>query len=466
MIVASAQVVTANEIWVSQSGNDSDSGTKSKPFATIAKALTAVRPGTTLHVLPSNKPWPSDVRVAVSGTENAPIIVDGHGSVVSGRGKLPDAAWKDEGNGIFSRKLPNNAWGMENHWEGGFPLVWFAGKAGVNVGSCEQLTPGSYFLHKNRKEQRTDPLHNTLYICVSPGEKPEDVESITGESGIFVGGSHVIVRNFTTEYGGRDGYATGRNNGVVFENVEARYFMDQGTSQHGSEVTIRKAHFHRNAGGGIVDVYPECRTRYEDCLIEADTWRGGVEFHKGEFEMVNCVIRANARKALTVTKGARVTLHNCLLIGTSGGESQGVTVGDGSRLEMNNCTLIGFRTGLSSVFEGTTQVSLKDCRILRCKQAIRMNLRHEHGQAPPNLARQFTIRELAVDRSEIELNTKLQKPDSKWQVKTSRIQTEDQTVLRERFGKHIRFIDSEIDVASHHIGEWPFDRMDEFLRQP
>ena len=58
---------------------------------------------------------------------------------------------------------------------------------------------------------------------------------------------------------------------------------------------MRHAHFHHNAGCGVVDVYPEVKVRYENCLIEHDTWRGGVEFHSGEFEMVNCVISANPK---------------------------------------------------------------------------------------------------------------------------------------------------------------------------
>jgi hypothetical protein len=66
-----------------------------------------------------------------------------------------------------------------------------------------------------------------------------------------------------------------------------------------SYANVRTAHFHHNTGCGVVDDYPEVKVRYENCLIEHDTWRGGVEFHSGEFKIVNCVVFANPKKALT-----------------------------------------------------------------------------------------------------------------------------------------------------------------------
>ena len=450
----------AESLWVSQRGSDTHPGTKDQPFATLKHALAKLQPGSTLHVLPGDQPWSNNIRITVNGTVDAPLTIDGHGSIVSGRRELPAAAWTTEGNDIYSRKLPNNAWGMEMHWEGGFPLVWFAGQPGRNVASCEGLSPGSYFLHKNRKKQKTDPLHNTLYICLKPGQTPANarIESIIGEGGIYVGGNHVIVRDFVTEYGGRDGFATHRNQGVVFEDIEARHFMDQGMSHHGANVTIRRAHFHHNAGGGVVDVYPECKTRYENCLIELDTWRGGVEFHNGEYEMINCLIRANIKKALTVTKGARVTLSNCVLIGTADGTSEGITLGSGSSLTLRRCTLINFRTGLTGSINHATRANLEDCQFLKCANLLRLNTRQDRGQAAPDLPRQFTTDQVAADVGRIEITSRVQTEDDKWQVKSQRHR------LGEAGFPALRTLSGDVDLRARHGTAWPFDSLPESVR--
>lgn len=341
--ILSATLVSGAEWWVDgDNGDDSQSGSRETPFRTIGAGLEKLVPGATLHILPRSAPWPGDVRITSSGTREQPIVIEGHGSLVSGRGTVSLGEWTDRGSGIYSRPLPNNAWGMERHWEGGFPLVWFDGKPAENVTAREALRPGCFFLYKNRAEQKTDPLHNTLFISL-----PEDgvlkIETIVGEGGIFVGGDHVTVRNFVVEYGGRDGFATHRNVGVVFEGVEARYFMDQGMSHHGASVTVRNSLFHKNAGGGVVDVYPEAVVRYENCVIENDTWRGGVEFHSGVFTMTNCTLRGNPKTSLTVTKGARVRLEACWIEGFG---DTGIRLGGGSQLEMSRCTIRGFPFGL------------------------------------------------------------------------------------------------------------------------
>ncbi|MEM1297434.1 MAG: right-handed parallel beta-helix repeat-containing protein [Verrucomicrobiota bacterium] len=353
------------EIWIDQErGDDAAAGSREHPLATFSAGIANLKPGMTLHVEPGKKPWPGEIRITASGTAEAPVIVDGHGSLVSGRRPLTEAEWNQETDGTYSRKLPNNAWGMESHWEGGFPLVWFDGEAAKNVSNRDDLKPGSYFLSKNRKLGKEDPLHNTLFIQLPEGKAFADVqvEAIAMEGGIFVGGNHVIVRNFITEYGGRDGYSTHRNQGVVFENVEARFFMDQGMSHHGAEAIVRNSHFHHNAGGGIVDVYPEAKVRYENCLIEADTWRGGVEFHKGEFEMHDCVIRANSKAAISVAKGAKVRLVGCQFIGTEDGDSRGLSLAADSRLKIENCSFSGFTSGLSAILTKGTKLDLENAR--------------------------------------------------------------------------------------------------------
>jgi hypothetical protein len=325
--------------------------------------------------------------------------------------------------------------------------VWFNGKEGRNVDSRDALEPQCYFLYKNRKEQKTDPLHNRLFVKLPTGKTPDDmvVESIDGLGGIYVGGNHVTVRNFVCEYGGRDGFATHRNKGVVFENIEARYFMDQGMSHHGAQVLVRNAHFHHNAGCGVVDVYPECKVRYENCLIEADTWRGGVEFYSGVYEMVDCVIRANQKRALTVTRGAQVRLHNCLLIAPEPGTTTGIDVGgEGSRLEMSRCTLYGFAIGLNARMTAANRIKVNGCAWLRCKTNCHIRSLQAHGEPAVNLRECLLFAGNLYEPAPWELNILRQAEDGGWKTDQHSFTANE----HERFASQI---DSDADAVTTTI---------------
>jgi hypothetical protein len=262
---------------------------------------------------------------------------------------------------------------MDKHWRG-FDLVLFDGKAGANCTNRESLTPFSYSLYKfrpSRPGESYPPDHNTLYVRLPTGRTPDDVrvETVTGTANVYVGASHVTVRDLRSGWTGMDGFSTGgRAQGIVLERVEAWHCMDQGVSHHGSQVEVRHSHFHHNAGCGIVDVYPECVARYVRCLVENDTFRGGVEFHKGRYEMEDCIIRNNASMALGVFKGARVTLRNCVLIGREGQTEPAVKVDEDSSLLAERCTFWRFPTAVTAgVYRPEAEpprITLRGCALL------------------------------------------------------------------------------------------------------
>lgn len=337
-------------------GDDQNSGLKQAPFKTIAHVLKLLKGGDTLNLVPNkNLPYTecidSNTTGFWGGTKENPTIIDGHGSVISGLVQLPANAWKEEGDGVFSRHLPNNAWVMDRqgYWSG-FPIVFFEGKPANFCKSKEELKDFTYFLFKSYPENsqgKRDARHNTLYIKLPAGKTPDDitVKSIISTTNIHINRDYVTVRNIISIYTGGDGFSTTRSKGLVFENVRGAYCMDQGMSHHGAEVLIKNSRFDHNAGCGVVDVYTECKTKYVDCVIEDDFYRGGVEFHRGTFEMSNCVIRNNTGKALSMGKGSKVKLTNCLFW-VKDQKYAGVSIGDG-KIEMRNCTIYNGKTGIS-----------------------------------------------------------------------------------------------------------------------
>ena len=348
--------------------DDAGDGSQAKPFGTIMRGVKELRPGSMLNVANTGTPYHESVRIQTAGTTEEPIILEGNGAMNSGLVRRPLKDWKAEGGDVFSLKLPNNAWGMQSRWESSFDIVRIDGKLGRNATSRDALEPGAYFLYKNQKELKTDPLHNTLFVRLAKGKTPDGVpvETVSIVSLFCVMASHVTVRDFISEYAGDDGFASVKPAAdVLFERVESRYNMDQGISHHGSQVLVRNSHFHHNAGGCVVDVYPEARIRYENCLMEDDTWRGGVEFYSGHFEMVDCVIRGNPKKAMLVTRGADVMLRNCLLIGQGEGRVQGLQVTEKSKLTMENCTLANFNIGL--IVKEDCDVTVRNSAFLNCQ---------------------------------------------------------------------------------------------------
>lgn len=307
--------------------DDAGNGSQAKPFGTIMRGVKELRPGTLLDVANTGTAYHETVRVQTSGTAEEPIIIEGHGAVNSGLIRRPLKDWKAEGGDVFSIPLPNNAWGMPSHWEGGFDLVRFDGKPGRNVTSREALEPFAHFLYKNQKELKTDPLHNTLFIRLLGGNTPDDlaVETVGLFSSFSILGSHVTIRHFVSEFFGNDGFSSNKPAvNIVFEGVEGRFNMDQGMSHHGA-----------------------------------------VEFYSGKFEMVNCVIRGNPKSALLVNRGGEVTLRNCLLIGSEENKTQGVLVGENGKLTMENCTVANFTTGLT--VPPNAFASIRNSAFLNCK---------------------------------------------------------------------------------------------------
>lgn len=420
LLTAFVRLAAGGDWWLDNvKGSDEGDGSRAQPFATFERAVQALEPGDTLHFVPNTEPYPGDIRMLKAGHEDARIVLDGHGSRVGGLRRVRADGWTAEPDDIFRRPLRNNAWGMPHHWEGGFELVRFDGRPGRNVTSREELQPFSYFLYKNQQELKTDPLHNTLFIRLPAGRTPDDlsVETIVWGGGIYVAGAFVTVRNFVTEYGGMDGYSTHRAPGLVFENIEARYFMDQGMSHHGAQAVVRNAHFHHNAGCGIVDVYDEVRVRYENCLIEDDTWRGGVELLSGEFEMIGCVIRNNPKKALNAGRGARVRLRNCLFVGPAEDRTAGIGAsGPGAELIIENCTFYRFGKGLQGNLEPGARMEVRRCAFVDCELNVNLILVEHDADKPVDLDAAFAAEANLYSPGDWNLIRRTRREEQGWKV--------------------------------------------------
>jgi parallel beta-helix repeat protein len=74
----------AKVYYVSTTGSDTNPGTSSAPFKTFAKAITVLKPGDTLQVMPGR--YTESMRLTASGTASAPITVNGNGAILDMQG--------------------------------------------------------------------------------------------------------------------------------------------------------------------------------------------------------------------------------------------------------------------------------------------------------------------------------------------------------------------------------------------
>jgi hypothetical protein len=218
----------------------------------------------------------------------------------------------------------------QGHWSG-FPIVFFDGEPAGFRRTKAELEPRTYCLHKERPATpgaARGPRHNTLYIRLPDGSTPDDVavETVALGTNVHIDRDHVVVRNLTSQYAGVDGFATTKAKHVVFENVRGTRCMDQGISNHGTEVLVRDSRFDGNAGCGIVDVHAGCKTKYVNCRIEDNVFRGGVEFYEGEFEMEDCVVRNNEGEPIKLGRGATLKKTRCEISGPTTKPTGGATL--------------------------------------------------------------------------------------------------------------------------------------------
>jgi parallel beta-helix repeat protein len=77
-------LLQAKVYYVSTTGSDTNPGTSTEPFKTFAKAISVLKPGDTLQVLPGR--YTESMRLTVSGTASAPITVIGNGAILDMQG--------------------------------------------------------------------------------------------------------------------------------------------------------------------------------------------------------------------------------------------------------------------------------------------------------------------------------------------------------------------------------------------
>ena len=157
-IVFGYEIVSARELHVSKTGDDSASGSYADPYLTINKAASLARPGDTVTIHDGTyREW---VKPARGGTdENKRIIyraAPGEKVIIKGSERI--TSWTSEAGGVWKVELPNSFFGQYNPYALNVSGGW------LNYGKWHHrgdvYLNGEAFLEKQTPQEVAEARHS------------------------------------------------------------------------------------------------------------------------------------------------------------------------------------------------------------------------------------------------------------------------------------------------------------------
>lgn len=103
VVAAPGVSASGREFFVDNvNGNDRASGLVDKPVRTLARAVSLLRSGDTLHLAPTSTPYRETLELLdISGTPERPITIDGHSAVITGCDAISRKDWREVSPGLY-----------------------------------------------------------------------------------------------------------------------------------------------------------------------------------------------------------------------------------------------------------------------------------------------------------------------------------------------------------------------------
>lgn len=366
-----AATLSAKTVYVDNvRGNDSFPGTQKQPVASIHKGLSLLKKSDHLEVIntgkPYQRPYPGQgnaptYTVAVSGTLENPVVINGNGAVITGLAIIPEGKWKKEGEFYSLPFWPMcnmyKGYKQQNYWFDKNKIWWVDGKAAPNCKSLDELkkTPGGFWWNKAEKK---------VLFHLPDGKKLADFKiELPANSGFYIQSSHAIVKNFYVTHSVNDGFDTaGTNYIATYKNCVAVENCGQGFSCHGTGQTYYEdCAAIRCASSGTCDVHWSY-SRYNRCIFYDNTFEAGVyTVDEGLHSYSDCIIAGNEpfEQIWQITNSAQ-HFSNCLILGTPGKDI--LKMQDGI-VTFRNCTITGGNGFCRVPSSGNGQIAIDSCVI-------------------------------------------------------------------------------------------------------
>ncbi len=185
--------LTAADYYVDQSaGDDAKDGSQAAPFKTILHAIKRAGAGDTVHLVPGDQPWRESVALSThptwyhpGGEPGNPLVIDGHGSWITGADPCPPEAWTQEEDGLWTHRGMNDS-----------DFLVIEGEFARQVSYADATEPGEVYHvnHGHRLFYRT--RHREPMPTIEIGQP--DGKAITIDPKDWQGARHGFVRYIGT----------------------------------------------------------------------------------------------------------------------------------------------------------------------------------------------------------------------------------------------------------------------------
>lgn len=235
-LLAASMLSSARDLYVDpEHGNDAADGLEQTPLRTMARAIRLAQPGDTIDLVPGPTPYTElPTFHDKCGEPGRPIVLDGHGAILSGSEPLDPADWQLVEPGLYrcDKLLETNADIVHRYF------FLFDGR----MNRMGRSLKGPKVPFKAPRELLAQEWtwveeEKAFYIRTPDGRKLADcrIEAPLRSNGVAVSGhcEHLVIRNLTTTHVYNDGFnihGTARH--VRFENVKAIECGDDGISAH------------------------------------------------------------------------------------------------------------------------------------------------------------------------------------------------------------------------------------------
>jgi hypothetical protein len=350
-------VVNAGEIYVNNiNGSDNSAGTAAKPFRTIRKAISMVKPGDVIHLVNTGTPYKESIVLNnVNATPDKRITFEGHGSTLSGCEPLVPSEWEQVGPGLYKN---SNFYRDNKFHRDHMRIYYFLFDRKMNRMGRSRKGPNTPFKQPNdllENEWTFTDHDSTFYLRINPAKKLADckIELPVRSNAVAISGttSNITIRDLICTNVYNDGFGltgTGINN--EFYNIQSLYCGDDGISAHW-EVRFKVFGFISigNATGICDSGHSE--TFYDGVIIKDCAGTDLMYLHERDDTAIhvikNAVIFGNAARQVwleTIKPGSRMEIYmeNVLVIDEKNKDSL-ITISGATELFAKNCSLYGLR---------------------------------------------------------------------------------------------------------------------------
>lgn len=360
-------------------GNDSFDGLSEKvtgngrngPLATIGKAFDIAQASDCIEIANTGRVYAGgNYLKKAGGTPEKPLVVDGHGAVISGLVIIPHEKWQNVKEDIIETDFcpSSNMLRSDSRyttWPGAPQIWWMDGKTAPNCTSMDELlkTKGGFYWNKAEKK---------VLVHLPDGKNKEDVkiELPFYDTAIVIYTDYVVVKNLEAVLLKDDGFDTqGAGKNIVFKNCKSVGICDQGFSCHyTSTVTFEDCVARRCSGSGSCDVN-YCTTIYRKCVFAGNTFEFGVyasEYSQHLYE--SCLIIMNEPFEQIWQRGnSSMIFINCVIIGKKG-NSQNILKMQNGKVVFMQCTILDASSLAVIPANSTGKLEISNCIVGRMEK--------------------------------------------------------------------------------------------------